>query len=56
MNDTPRLPVVHGKRYRFVFEIDGNRMETAPFVAGVGQGDIHDIRESDLTEVGSKNP
>ena len=56
MNDTPRLPVVHGKRYRFVFEIDGNRMKTAPFVAGAGRGDIHDIRESDLTEVGSKNP
>jgi pimeloyl-ACP methyl ester carboxylesterase len=47
LNDTPRLTVAPGRKYRLRFEIEGRPMETAPFSAD--QKDLFDIRTADLS-------
>jgi len=52
LNDTPRLDVETGQKYRLRFEIDGQTRETATFLIGAeGAPDIHDIRAADLKPV-----
>jgi len=50
MNDTPRVAVTPGKRYRWRFLVDGKPMESAVFTAGDNGPDIQDTRAEDLTE------
>lgn len=47
LNDTPRLAVTPGKKYRLRFDTDSKPMETAPFT--VGEKDLFDIRAEDLS-------
>jgi len=52
LNDTPRLNVKNGGKYRLRFQIDNQAHETAAFVIGTGGAPaIHDIRAQDLLAV-----
>ena len=51
LNDTPRLIVTPGEKYRLVFEIDGRPHETKPFAGTQAERNILDIRPSDLSPV-----
>ncbi len=48
LNDTARIIVTPGESYRVRFEIKGNLLETAPFIAKEADANLHDIRAKDL--------
>jgi len=50
MNDTARVRVTPGNRYRWRFALDGKLMESVPITVGENGPDIHDVRSEVLTE------